>query len=124
MFRLLSVIVFLAAFAVQTFNQAITMLDYYVNTTSYAKNCENKSRPVMKCKGKCQMMKKLQEEEQKQQQNPERKAEAKYEIASAFVHFAIVIQPTFFNTLIEYQELIVPATVTRAHTIFHPPASV
>jgi hypothetical protein len=60
-------------FVIQTFSAPLLVLDYYRNTNAYAKNCINKTRPVMHCNGKCQVMKKLKEEERKEKQSQERK---------------------------------------------------
>ncbi len=55
----------LAAFAAQTFSMCLIVPDYYSNKTAFVKKCENKARPQLLCKGKCQMLKKLKEEEKK-----------------------------------------------------------
>jgi len=73
----------LLAFAASTFFQAVIVVSYYANTAAYAKNCENKAIPAMHCNGKCQMMKKLQEEEKQNRENSERKAESKTEVLSS-----------------------------------------
>ena len=105
MFKQLITAVFLLAFALQTFNKALVVFDYFANTTAYAKNCENKARPKMHCHGKCQMMKKLEKEEKKDEQNPDRKSENKNEVVLfANFHFApktvvLFIQKTEFPTL-------------------------
>ncbi|MFN8251014.1 MAG: hypothetical protein U0V75_03965 [Ferruginibacter sp.] len=75
--RYVSAILLLIAFAAQTFNGAFIQLGYYMNPGSYAKNCINKSRPKLHCNGKCQLMKKMQEEEKKEQESLERKWEIK-----------------------------------------------
>src|ERR1043165_5604310 len=90
MLKHIAAIFLLFAFAVQTFHQAVVVLDYYTNTASFARDCENKARPTMHCNGKCQMMKKLKEEEKKDQQNPERKAENKNEVTSSQSYFATI----------------------------------
>ncbi|MGG9971092.1 hypothetical protein ACQ33O_04780 [Ferruginibacter sp. SUN002] len=72
--------IFILSFGAQTFTKSLIVFDYYSNTKAYAKNCENKAKPKMHCKGKCQMMKKLKQEEKKDEQNPERKSENKNEI--------------------------------------------
>ena len=54
-------------FAVQMFSKALIMLDYAVNTTTYALNCINKQKPKLECNGKCQMAKKMLEEESEQE---------------------------------------------------------
>ena len=58
------------------------MVEYYANTSAFAKNCENKAKPAMHCNGKCQMMKKIKAAESKEQQMPERKMENKIELFS------------------------------------------
>lgn len=108
----------------QTFSQWLIVLDYQINKDYIARVlCENKNRPKLKCNGKCQMMKKLAEEE-KQQQSSELRAGNQSLIVSASAHFATLQKPTVSETLIEYQELPVPHTVTRSYAIFHPPATV
>ena len=72
MFKKLTIIILFAAFAVQTFDKALIVFNYYSNTVSFAKNCENKAKPMMHCNGRCQMMKKLKQEENKEKQNPGR----------------------------------------------------
>ena len=123
MLRVITILFLLSAFGLQTFYRVVIVADYYANKATFAQNCENKARPQLKCHGKCQMMKKLQEEEQKEQQNPERKMENKNEIVSASTRFATTPPQTIFEPRIEYQELPVPGTVTRSYAIFHPPAA-
>jgi hypothetical protein len=89
MFRQFAVIFLLIAFSGQVFNRTVIVLDYYTNTASFARNCENKAQPIMHCKGKCQMMKKLKEEEKKEQQVPERMA-VKNEVVSSKSFFTTV----------------------------------
>ena len=110
------------AFAAQSFHRTFIVMDYYVNTSAFAKNCENKEVPEMKCKGKCQMMKKLKEEEKKDRQNPERKAENKHEVISS---------KSFYTTLDYSKENLKPAfnltpapqiIIGASRDIFHPPS--
>ena len=51
--------ILILAIAAQTFNQLTIVIDYYTNRAVYAKNCENKAKPMLHCNGRCQMMKKL-----------------------------------------------------------------
>ncbi|MFL5811765.1 MAG: hypothetical protein ACJ749_19740, partial [Flavisolibacter sp.] len=90
----------------------------------FAKHCENKARPIMHCNGKCQMMKKIQEEEKKEQQSPERKMENKNEVVSsksffASLQFQLLIMSTLFKPL--HQPLF---PKDPPADIFHPPALV
>jgi hypothetical protein len=73
LYRRLTAFIFIAAFLAQTFSRSFIIADYYADTAKYARNCVNKAKPKMNCNGKCQMMKKLQEEEKKDQENPDRK---------------------------------------------------
>ena len=124
MFRKITAILLLIAFAVQLFNRAAIIVDYYTNTVSFAKFCENKARPVMHCNGKCQMMKKLDAAEKKDQQNPSRKVSNNEEVVyyqQSFVntiarrYYTIISFPAFFDTSI-------PKGVYA--DIFHPPSLV
>ena len=64
MIKQLTAALLLLAFMAGSFCHTAAVLDYYYNNTAaYAKKCENKSRPAMHCNGKCQLMKKLQQQE-------------------------------------------------------------
>jgi hypothetical protein len=79
MLKRLTAIILIAAFVTQTFSNGFVMLSYYTNTETFAKNCVNKARPLLHCNGKCQLMKKLQQEENTNKQNPQRRNENKTE---------------------------------------------
>lgn len=123
LYRQLIAFIFLAAFVAQTFNRSFVMVDYYSNTSKYAKNCENKAKPILKCNGKCQMIKKLKQEEKKDEENPERKAENKNEITLS--------SKSFFANVNIAAGKVLPKNKYPFHTdnyqhnniysIFHPP---
>src|SRR2546423_10539540 len=96
----ISIVLFLSLLA-HTFYQTTIVLSYYVNMAAYAKNCENKNKPMMHCNGKCHMEKKLQQEEKKSQENPERKIEKKFEIISFLVQ-NFLIEPHYIINSIKY----------------------
>lgn len=77
----------------------------------------------MHCNGKCQMMKKLQQEEKKDQENPERKAENKNEITlSSRSFFADV--PLSIAQLTSTEKISSHSNgeiIDRCFDIFHPP---
>jgi len=79
-------------FTSSIFCQTVILLDYYANKTAYAQNCINKARPTMHCNGKCQMMKKLEQEEKNSRDNQEGKADSKTELifADSFCRFHLV----------------------------------
>jgi hypothetical protein len=120
MFRQLAVIFLLIAFSVQVFNRTVIVLDYYTNTASFARNCENKAKPIMHCKGKCQMMKKLKEEEKKEQQVPERMA-VKNDVVSSksFFTTGTIVDFVYTRSYLTYYSPFFPEGATTS--IFHPP---
>jgi hypothetical protein len=122
-YRHITAIIFFAALLAQTFSKSFVMADYYTNTSKYAKNCENKAKPKMHCNGKCQMMKKLQQEEKKDQENPERKSENKNEIILSTKSFFATI-PTQYLIDSKSKKLLPSSdgkSIDRSFDIFHPP---
>jgi hypothetical protein len=120
MLRFITAIFLFVAFTAQTFNKALIMLDYYTNTASFAKNCINKARPMLHCNGKCQMMKKLQQEEKKEQQYPESRSGSKNQDIYFNPVFAIrLLQPS--TTLQVYSDLLIEKVRDNSPFIFHPP---
>lgn len=119
MFKQIIAFVFLLAFGVQTFSKAFIVFDYFANTKAYAKNCENKAKPIMHCNGKCQMMKKLKQEEKKDEQNPERKSENKNEIVLSsksfypLLHFFIDEQKIYFPSISSGKAIKMPRFLLR-----------
>ena len=114
--------IFLLAFAMQVFNKSFVVYDYYANTQAYAKNCENKAKPKMHCNGKCQMMKKLQQEEKKDQQNQERKGENKIQITlsskSFFANITSIFKP---QSKLSYPFFDDSKEIKVSQPIFRPP---
>jgi hypothetical protein len=124
MLKYLTAIFLLISFGAQTFDKAVVMLDYYANTSSYAKTCENKAIPKMHCNGKCRMMKKMREEEKKDQQNPERRNENKNQDSSSKSFFATIPINTEKDLSPFNSRYIFASTVDLSLTVFHPPAIV
>ena len=122
MFKQLTALFLLLVFAMLVFNQAVLIVDYYANASSFARNCENKSHPLMHCNGKCQMMKMLKAEEKKDQQNPERRIENKSDVSSSKSFF-----PTLgirFSSSSEWPQLYNHKSLRTGElgAVFHPPA--
>jgi hypothetical protein len=113
---------FLLAFTMQTFNTSFVVYNYYANTSAYAKNCINKSKPKLHCNGKCQMMKKLQQEEKKEQQNQDSKTTYKILLTlSSKSFFATAPTTTLATTKIIYPLLNGAKEIKIATAIFRPP---
>jgi hypothetical protein len=109
------------AFAVQTFGQGITLLNFYIHQKSIvATQCENRYRPMLHCNGQCVLAKKLQQQERKEQQNPELKLQNKSEVSSSRSFF-ITNLASLLPGYTSYILLSDRSTIDRSFSIFHPP---
>ncbi|HTD93497.1 MAG TPA: hypothetical protein VK644_06785 [Chitinophagaceae bacterium] len=105
----------------QMFGREFYYVDYYMDSAAYAKNCVNKARPKMHCNGKCQLMKKIQEQEKKDQENQEHSSVYKVQVLSSRSWFA---DGNFFlptSYLRAHSSLIADSPVDRPSSVFHPP---
>lgn len=120
MFRKIAATILLMSFVAQTFAGPFIMLDYFVNTAAFAKSCINKARPEMHCNGKCQAMKKIEEQEKKDMQDSQRKAENKLPVLSSKSFFCSV---KIVSKEIEkkYLPQNINCTCDIALAVFHPP---
>lgn len=105
-----------AAFILQCFSKNLIVADYYLNTGAYAKNCVNKSKPQLRCKGKCQMMKKLREEQKREEQQSERKYENKSEDPLSSNSFFASFTDPFI--LVSISQNIYPLTIGDTRDIY------
>ena len=124
MFRSFLSTILLIAFAIQSFHMGGIVVDYYMNTAAYAKNCENKAKPVLKCNGKCQMAKKILEEQKKEEQVPDRKLDRKIQLIWCKANFASL---TFLKSVLSRSEtsfVVTPKPSPHLDAIFHPPCLV
>jgi hypothetical protein len=123
MIRFTAAILLIFAFAIQTFKGGFVIFDYYANTAAFAKNCINKAKPKLHCNGKCQMMKKMQQEEQKDQQTPERKFENKIEVLSS-KYFITTIHPGASKIITRcYNNSYTARELKMPRSFFHPPTA-
>ena len=118
----LTAAILLLAFMASSFCRTVIVLDYYANTAAYAKECINKARLAMHCNGKCQMIKKLEQEEKNDQDNLERKAENKNETqpANSFCS-ATFLQPEATRHVAA--QIIIQKPVDRNYSLFRPPSA-
>jgi hypothetical protein len=122
MLKQLAVIFLFVSFMGQTFNKSILFMSYYANPAAFARNCINKARPMMHCNGKCQMMKKLQQEEQKEKENTERKADNKNELLSSRVFFEMPRPAGSCEVKRIFAYFIAKKPIGKARAYFHPPS--
>jgi len=122
MYRQLLAAVLMLAFTVQTFNQGLIVFGFYANQDAIARKlCVNKAKPKMLCHGKCQLMKKLQEEEKKDKENSERKIDNKAEIVfinDASTNINYNLEPGMCNSFPLHKD---PLLNFYLIDIFHPP---
>ena len=114
--------ILLLAFMASSFCRAVIVMDYYANTGVYAKNCENKARPKMRCNGKCQMMKRLAAEEE---QNTSGNNTAKIRIQElVFIdEMNKPVLPRLAYVQLSYnEELPILKYSSPIVSIFHPPS--
>jgi len=115
--------ILLILLASQTFSKWFIFLEFSLNKNYIAaKLCENRSRPVLKCNGKCQLMKKMKQEEKGDQDQP-----AGFKIMTGLV----LSSKTFFANLPtgtgnmdkRFPFLIkLGIPIERSTDIFHPPS--
>lgn len=117
--KLLAVVLF-SAFAIQVFQGNLLILDYYTNTSSFSKFCENKSRPQLHCNGKCILMKKIAEKAKDNEQRTEQKKNA-VQVLFSESYFAGIPGHHFIN--FEYnpqrETFIIPGFERE---VLHPPS--
>jgi hypothetical protein len=121
MFKQVAAVILLFAFITQTFSGGLVLVNYYTNTAAFIKNCENKAKPKMHCNGRCQMMKKMQQEEKQDQRNAERKSVNKMDVLSSrsfFASSATALSILSSRAITVEQKY--PLT-TISYAFFHPP---
>lgn len=103
----------------------LTLASFTLNRDYIARNlCENRTRPVLKCKGKCVLMKKLKQEDQ------EERASLPFTIDFS----SVVVSSKSFYPNYEYNEeqkrigivacpVVTGKPIDRSFAIFHPPAA-
>ena len=122
LFRFLVSLIFLLAVLLQTFSRDFVVLDYYINTDSYAKNCVNKEKPKLQCKGKCQMMKKAKEEEKKEQDKPSGRERNKRDIFLSSKSFFPSLPSVYSSKTSQiYSHKLNVILNDCIYGIFHPP---
>ena len=112
----------LITFVIQTFEGTFLVIDYYVNTGSFAKNCENKFKPQMHCNGKCVLMRKINDQKKNDQgPAPEMKYLAKMDLLSPKSSFSLDFGAAARNTSQHFVVSNSGSVIDHPSSIFHPP---
>lgn len=110
-------------FLAQHFSASLVVMDYILRTEAYARQCINKSRPALQCKGKCQMMRKMAEQEKQSPVMPESPSAAKLNIWCQALHedkvFINALMPVTTPVWIQLRQTLMPTQTY--YGIFHPP---
>jgi hypothetical protein len=105
----------------QTFSRSLALADYMVNLEAYKKACINKASPKLHCNGKCQILKKVNQQEADTEKNTTVPTFNQFELAlsskSFFPKIQLVTEEVRIN-FYTYQSEITPDYVDA---IFHPP---
>jgi hypothetical protein len=113
----------LLTFLAQHFSANLVVVDYILRTDAYASQCINKARPALKCKGKCQMMRRMAEREKQSPVLPESPSSFKLNIWCQALHeetVSIYAQiPDTKPTWAEHRQNLLPIQTFAG--IFHPP---
>lgn len=118
MFKQAIALILLVSLSIQTFSQAIVVLNFEARRATIAGTlCINRDKPLLKCCGKCYLKKKLHEE--KQSENTVKAAEGSQ------VYLAqpsIAMAPPVFHYLPgTYPKWITSLPQSLPHCIFQPP---
>lgn len=117
-------VILLIAFAAQTFDKGLIILDYYIYPAAYAKDCVNKDKPMMHCCGRCQLRKKLQQQENNDKQNPDQRGDNKNASPlSSKSFFATVPLAKEQECTMNYPRSSFDKEIKMPRAVFHPPGA-
>jgi len=123
LYKKIAALLLLAALFAQAHSKPFLLVDYYSNPAKYARHCENRDRPAMNCRGKCQLMKKMEEERQKDAGCPERQGEYDYQVPLSSRSFFTTVETVGGKLMPAYDRL--PRnegkSIDRHIAVFHPP---
>jgi hypothetical protein len=112
----------LITFVIQTFEGTFLVIDYYVNTGSFAKNCENKFKPQMHCNGKCVLMRKIKDQKKNEQgPAPEIKYLVKMDLLSPKSSLSLDFAAAANNSRQHFVASNSGSVIDHPSSIFHPP---
>jgi hypothetical protein len=115
--------IFSLLFATQTFYSASITAWFHLNRTYIAsKFCVNKTKPELRCNGKCFLSKKLKEAEKKQEQQLPQQVKQWVEISPCTISTISYTIQIPSNTLLLNPEKRDSYRLIIQKDIFHPPA--
>jgi hypothetical protein len=123
MHRLGTIVLFLPFFLI-TFQGNFVLLDYRINLDSFLRECINRSKPQLGCKGKCQMTMRLQERESQSKEGDAIPKSGSFSPISSKSFFQVLIEPWELQQ--KSHVLVVQSVFLLSffRDIFHPPRKV
>jgi hypothetical protein len=113
--------IFILLLLTQTFSKWLIVIDYAINKEYIAKNlCENKSKPLLHCNGKCQMAKKIAAEENQNNKQSSGVSFAKASFSEVIVN-NITPEPVYSTSTNLKVIYIFNLPSPLPSSIFHPP---
>ena len=107
----------------QTFSRSIAMADYMVNLEAYKKACVNKSKPMLHCNGKCQMLKKMKKQEGENGTNAPAPKFNQLEVVLSSKSFFPILTFIATNNDSSYYTYTDDFSSNYLGAIFHPPGA-
>ncbi len=116
-------LIVISAFVMQALGKFIIYTDYIINKEYIANNlCVNKSKPILKCNGKCHLAKQLKKQDQKENKSSSSKEKVEIITDQVSVETYVFFKGDFFQDknidLFEYNKNIIQSNL---NSIFHPP---
>lgn len=99
------------------------MADYMVNLEAYKKACVNKTKPMMHCNGKCQMLKKMKKQEGENGSNAPVPKFNQFEVVLSSKSFFPSLIMINTNNRVSFRAYNENARSNYLGSIFHPPSS-
>ncbi|HEX2535637.1 MAG TPA: hypothetical protein VHK69_17975 [Chitinophagaceae bacterium] len=123
--KIAGVVILFLCLLVQTFSRAWVVAGWQANRDYAARVlCENKSRPQLKCGGKCQLRKNLAAEEQKDPSGTGGQQSKGIDFSFIQDPLPVTEVPVAWLSAGPWPELLTLAPVDRAYAPFHPPGRI
>jgi hypothetical protein len=113
----------ISAFVMQALGKFIIYTDYIINKEYIANNlCVNKSKPILKCNGKCHLAKQLKKQDQKENKSSSSKEKIEVITTQVSGETFVFFEGEFFqdnnNDIFNYNKNLIQSYLS---SVFQPP---
>lgn len=106
---------------IQSFGKLVLLSNYLLNKEYITLNfCENKSKPKLKCNGKCHLTKQLKEQD-KQDNSSKNNTRSVEEVQFCYEYDNSILPPFFYVSISPNWGYLNEETNTTSLSVFHPP---